>query len=234
MYQGCGDGFGMTRGKDMYCALYFHYYFISSTSGGQALDWRGWGPSLYKKLVAYRAALPRDEEEAGKAGQNTRRRARGAAGGEHHRAFVPRRLWGCGKSQGPRSHLQKNSHKSRFWILWILLILLRSIVFPKRLATSLYSCVWVCKGISWKEKVAPCYPGPGPPPPQAGGRWVLPLPGRAAQCSRSPSEAAWGWPHSHRCNLGQKRQNDILEADYNHCQWLRHFLPSWIIMWQKQ
>ena len=38
--------------------------------------------------MAYRAALPRDEEEAGKAGQNTRRRARGTAGGEPHRAFV--------------------------------------------------------------------------------------------------------------------------------------------------
>lgn len=66
------------------------------------------------------------------------------------------------------SHLQKNSHKSRFWILWILLILLRSIVFPKRLATSLYSCVWLCKGISWKEKLAACYRGPSPPLLQAG------------------------------------------------------------------
>lgn len=58
-----------------------------------------------------------------------------------------------GSGQMP-PHLQKNSHKSRFWILWILLILLRSIVFPKRLATSLYSCVWLCKGTSWKKKLA--------------------------------------------------------------------------------
>ena len=141
------------------------------------------------------------------------------------------------KEQGSEwkwSHLQKNSHRSRFWILWILLILLRSIVFPKRLATSLYSCVWLCNGISWKEKMALCYRGSSPPLRWAGGHWVLPSPGRAARCSRSPSVAAWGWPRSHRCNLEQKRQNNILEADYNHGQRLRHFLPSWIIMWQKQ
>ena len=103
--QGWEDGFGMTQGNDMYCALYFHYYCTSSTSGGQALDHRGWGPLLYRKLAAYRAALPGDEEEAGKPGQNTWRRARGAAGGEHHWAFVFCRLWGCRKSQRPRSRV---------------------------------------------------------------------------------------------------------------------------------
>lgn len=58
--------------------------FSSTSVGGQALDRRGWGPLLYRKLAAYTAALPRDEEEAGKPGQNTWRRARGTAGGEHH------------------------------------------------------------------------------------------------------------------------------------------------------
>ena len=30
-----------------YCALYFYYYCISSTSDHQALDSRGWGPLNY-------------------------------------------------------------------------------------------------------------------------------------------------------------------------------------------
>lgn len=58
---------------------------------------------------------------------------------------------GEGRDEKP-AYLQKNSHKSKFWILWILLIRLRSIVFPKRLATSLYSCVWFCRETSWEKK----------------------------------------------------------------------------------
>ena len=40
---GIGDGFGMIQFHDVYCTLYFYYYYISSTSDHQALDRRGWG-----------------------------------------------------------------------------------------------------------------------------------------------------------------------------------------------
>ena len=36
----------------VYCDLYFYYYRISSTSGHQALDPRGWGP-LPSALVIF-------------------------------------------------------------------------------------------------------------------------------------------------------------------------------------
>ena len=39
-----GDGFGTTQAQYVYGALYFYYYYISSTSGHLALDPRGWGP----------------------------------------------------------------------------------------------------------------------------------------------------------------------------------------------
>ena len=34
----------MIRGNYIYCALYFYYYYITCTSGHQALDSGGWGP----------------------------------------------------------------------------------------------------------------------------------------------------------------------------------------------
>lgn len=115
------------------------------------------------------------------------------------------------------SHLQKNSHKSRFWILWILLILLRSIVFPKRLATSLYSCVWFCKGISWKKKcdnfIGALF-------------WVLHS--TVGQlCSYLIGHFSIHvlpvWWHGDSLiftdiTLNSRRHNKTLEADYNYCQ----------------
>ena len=38
------DVVGMIQVHYVYCALYFYYYYISSTSDHQALDPRGWGP----------------------------------------------------------------------------------------------------------------------------------------------------------------------------------------------
>ena len=46
--QGGGDGFGMIQAHYIYHALYFYYYYISSTSDYQALDPGGWGPLLSK------------------------------------------------------------------------------------------------------------------------------------------------------------------------------------------
>ena len=37
------DGLGMIKAHYIYCALYFYYYYISSTSDRQALDPGGWG-----------------------------------------------------------------------------------------------------------------------------------------------------------------------------------------------
>ena len=39
-------GLGKIQAHDMYCALYFYYYYIRSTSDHQASDPRGWGPPL--------------------------------------------------------------------------------------------------------------------------------------------------------------------------------------------
>ena len=48
MGQGAGGvGFRMIQVHYMYCALYFYYYQISSTSDHQALDPGGWGPLPY-------------------------------------------------------------------------------------------------------------------------------------------------------------------------------------------
>ena len=49
------DNFSMDWGSrgwfgddsSIYCTVYFHYYFISSTSDHQALDPESWGPLLY-------------------------------------------------------------------------------------------------------------------------------------------------------------------------------------------
>ena len=40
-------GFGMIQGHNIYGALYFCYYYISSTSGHQAVGPGGWGLLLY-------------------------------------------------------------------------------------------------------------------------------------------------------------------------------------------
>ena len=39
-----GDGFRLIQAQYIYCALYFCYYYISSTSDRQALDPGGWRP----------------------------------------------------------------------------------------------------------------------------------------------------------------------------------------------
>ena len=44
--------FGMIQVHYMYCILYFHYYYISSTSDHQALDTRGWGPLFWGTVVS--------------------------------------------------------------------------------------------------------------------------------------------------------------------------------------
>ena len=46
---GQGDGLGMIQAHYLYCAVYFCYYYISSTSDHQVLDPGGWGPLLYTK-----------------------------------------------------------------------------------------------------------------------------------------------------------------------------------------
>ena len=41
---GTGGWFGDDSSIYIHCALYFYYYYISSTSDLQALDPGGWGP----------------------------------------------------------------------------------------------------------------------------------------------------------------------------------------------
>ena len=41
-----GDGFRMIQVHHIYCALYFYYHYISSSSDPQALDPGGWGPHV--------------------------------------------------------------------------------------------------------------------------------------------------------------------------------------------
>ena len=48
---GEGDGFRMIQVCYFYCELYFYFYYISSTSDHQALDPRGWGPSIYMSTL---------------------------------------------------------------------------------------------------------------------------------------------------------------------------------------
>lgn len=40
------DGLGMIQADDIYCAIYFYYCHISSTSDHQPLDPGDWGPLL--------------------------------------------------------------------------------------------------------------------------------------------------------------------------------------------
>ena len=44
MDQDAEDGLGRIQVHFIYCALYFCYHYISSTSDHQALGSRGWGP----------------------------------------------------------------------------------------------------------------------------------------------------------------------------------------------
>ena len=44
-----GGGCGMIQARYIYCALYLLYYYISSTSGHQALDPGAWGPLVWVK-----------------------------------------------------------------------------------------------------------------------------------------------------------------------------------------
>ena len=41
----------MVQAHYIYCALYFHFYYISSTSDHQALDPGGWGPLTLKHIA---------------------------------------------------------------------------------------------------------------------------------------------------------------------------------------
>ena len=41
------NGFGMIQAHYIYCALYFYYYYINSTSYHKALDPGGWGPLMH-------------------------------------------------------------------------------------------------------------------------------------------------------------------------------------------
>ena len=42
-----GDGFGMIQAHYIYCAVYFYYYYLKSTSDHQVLDPRGCRPLTY-------------------------------------------------------------------------------------------------------------------------------------------------------------------------------------------
>ena len=48
---GVGSGFRMIQAYYVYCALYFCYYYIGSTSDHQALDPGGWGPVLQYPML---------------------------------------------------------------------------------------------------------------------------------------------------------------------------------------
>ena len=47
------DGFAMIQVHYMYCALYFHYYYISYTSDHQEFDPRDWRLEtlIYRKMI---------------------------------------------------------------------------------------------------------------------------------------------------------------------------------------
>ena len=53
------DGLGMIQAYYVYCALYFYYYYIGSTSHLQTLDLGGWGP--YCRKIGERAFLKDSE-----------------------------------------------------------------------------------------------------------------------------------------------------------------------------
>ena len=52
-----GVSVGMIHVHYLYWALYFCYYYISSTSGHQALDPRGWGPLPWQILTPMKPLL---------------------------------------------------------------------------------------------------------------------------------------------------------------------------------
>ena len=53
-----GNGLGMIQVCYIYCALYFCYYYISSTSDHQALDPGGWRPPLIWCSITYQVDPP--------------------------------------------------------------------------------------------------------------------------------------------------------------------------------
>ena len=53
-----GDVLGMIQGHYIYCALYFYYYYISSTSDHQALDPGGRGPLMLRTLLGSFPTFP--------------------------------------------------------------------------------------------------------------------------------------------------------------------------------
>jgi len=50
-WTGEGGGLGMIQGHNIYCALYFCFYYIRFTSDHQTLDSKLWGPLLYRKQL---------------------------------------------------------------------------------------------------------------------------------------------------------------------------------------
>ena len=63
--EGRGGGFRIIQAHYIYCALYFYYYHISSTSGHQALDPRGWGPLSQRKTYHEQQAQRRSASFSG-------------------------------------------------------------------------------------------------------------------------------------------------------------------------
>lgn len=49
----------MIQMRYVYCAVYFHYYYIRSSSDKQELDPQGWGLLLYNKLMVESKLLSR-------------------------------------------------------------------------------------------------------------------------------------------------------------------------------
>ena len=58
-----GDGFGVIQAHYIYCALYFYYYYISSTWGHQALDPGGWGPLGLIPSLCFAMRSPRPQSK---------------------------------------------------------------------------------------------------------------------------------------------------------------------------
>ena len=58
-----GGGLGMIWAHYIYCALYFYYYYISSTWGHQALDPGGWGPLGLIPSLCFAMRSPRPQSK---------------------------------------------------------------------------------------------------------------------------------------------------------------------------
>ena len=58
-----GGGLGMIWAHYIYCALYFYYYYISSTSGHQALHPGGWGPLGLIPSLCFAMRSPRPQSK---------------------------------------------------------------------------------------------------------------------------------------------------------------------------